>query len=742
MANKGSFGGSVKLTGETEYKRALKEITDNLTVLSSEMKVVTSSFSKNEDSVSSLNEKNNILNKKLEEQNKALSEAKKMLDEAKSSTDSNATTIKKWQTELNKAQAEVNKTSKEIEDNEKTLDALEKANVSNTKELKNFEKAEEDAGKSSLTLGDIIKANLISDVIKGGFNMLVDSVKKFSHALNECIDVYQNVEEQEQKFRTAIQNTTDATEEDVQAYVRLAAEKEKHGVVSKAAILNGYQELATYTTQKESIEALTDAMLDMTVQQYGMNATEEQTLSIATRLGKALSNGDYSGLAKMGYYFSDAEKQAMKFGTEEDRVNALLEAITGSVGGMNEALAQTNAGKVKIASSYIDDMKESVGNLASDMKNNLISEFLPSIEQMSTALSEMVTGDLSIDEGIQKITDGVLVGLDTITQMLPNVLETGLNIVGKLIEGIVQAIPNMMPAITQLVMTLISNLVASLPNILQTGITILLELVNGITQALPELIPVAIQAIMALVNTMLDNIDEIIECGIQLLVALTEGIMNALPELISRLPEIIIKLTSKLIELAPQLLSAALRIMAALGEGLIKFIPEIISRIPQIIKSMVNAFKERFGDFKSIGTNLLKGLWEGMGNTVQWLKDKIKSMVGDVTKFIKKLFGIHSPSTVFRDEIGTNLALGIGEGFDDTMKDVSRNMADAIPTDFGAISSSDVNGILFSSQPGNNYDYSLMVNAFKEALSEMKIELDDEVAGNFVEKAVEKVVYQ
>ena len=36
------FGGAVKLTGESEYRRALKQISDNLTVLSSEMKVVNS----------------------------------------------------------------------------------------------------------------------------------------------------------------------------------------------------------------------------------------------------------------------------------------------------------------------------------------------------------------------------------------------------------------------------------------------------------------------------------------------------------------------------------------------------------------------------------------------------------------------------------------------------------------------------------------------------------------------------
>ena len=49
MASK-SFGGTVKLTGESEYQKALRGITDNLKVLNSEMKVVTSQYDKNDGS--------------------------------------------------------------------------------------------------------------------------------------------------------------------------------------------------------------------------------------------------------------------------------------------------------------------------------------------------------------------------------------------------------------------------------------------------------------------------------------------------------------------------------------------------------------------------------------------------------------------------------------------------------------------------------------------------------------------
>lgn len=256
-------------------------------------------------------------------------------------------------------------------------------------------------------------------------------------------------------------------------------------------------------------------------------------------------------------------------------------------------------------------------------------------DEVLPIINGILDGTLGIDEGINKLTETFLNG----------------------------------------VMSMVNSLLVNLPTFLQMGINILLSLIQGITQALPDLIPTMVQVIMDMVNILLDNIDLIIECGIQLLVALTEGIMNALPELISRLPEIIIKIVSKLIELSPQLLSAALRIIMALAEGLIKFIPQLISKIPKIIKSMVSAFKQGISNFINIGKNLLNGLWEGIKNTKDWLLNKIKGFAKTITDGIKSFFGIHSPSKLFRDEIGKNLILGVGVAFekDDSLIDKQIN---------------------------------------------------------------------
>lgn len=383
----------------------------------------------------------------------------------------------------------------------------------------------------------------------------------------------------------------------------------------------------------------------------GIKGTQEGFLEAAHNAGymvddvKELTSSDILDIL---------EKTAEQYGVLGKTAEEAMKTIQGSTKATKAAwtnlvtgIADDNADFDKL----VDDFVDSVGA----MFDNLIPRILTSLEGIGKLMPKLI---------------------EVLMNHLPEIIQTGQNILNALLQGIVENIPQMMSTITQVILSLVDFIIQNLPMILQAGITILLELIKGITQALPDLIPTMVQVIMDMVNILLDNIDEIIECGIQLLVALTEGIMNALPELIARLPEIIIKIVSKLIELSPQLLSAALRIIMALAEGLIKYIPEIISRIPQIIKSMINAFKESFSDFKNIGNNMLKGLWEGMSNTLEWLKNKIKGLVGDVTKFIKNLFGIHSPSRLFRDEIGKNLILGVGVAFEKDDDLINKQISD------------------------------------------------------------------
>ena len=395
------------------------------------------------------------------------------------------------------------------------------------------------------------------------------------------------------------------------------------------------------------------------------------------------------------------EKAADQYGVLGKTAKEAMKTIQGSTKATKAAwtnlvtgIADDNADFDKLVNDFVDSV--------SAMLDNLIPRILIAIE--------------GLGELMPKLTEVLM-------NHLPEIIQTGQNILNALLQGIVENIPQMAATITQVILSLVDFITQNLPMILQAGITILLELIKGITEALPELIPIMVQVIMDMVNILLDNIDEIIECGIELLVALTEGIMNALPELIARLPEIIIKIVSKLIELAPQLLSAALRIILALAEGLIKFIPEIISRIPQIIKSMVNALKQGVGDFANIGKNLMNGLWNGIKNTWNGLKNKAEDLGKGIVNKFKSVFGIHSPSKLFRDEIGKNLILGVGVAFEkdddlinkqinDFGDDVYKKMQGAVNMETGKMAFSGTSGSISQILSSNaTFDGNFVVKA-------------------------------
>jgi phage-related protein len=140
-------------------------------------------------------------------------------------------------------------------------------------------------------------------------------------------------------------------------------------------------------------------------------------------------------------------------------------------------------------------------------------------------------------------------------------------------------------------------------------------------------------------------------------------------------------------------------------------------------------------DMLEIGKNLVEGLIDGIDNMTDWAIDKITSFGDEITDGLCEFFGIQSPSKLYRDEIGKYLAEGIGEGFTDEMDTVSQEMQDSIPTSFDT----DYDGVISST---GGVDTTLLVRAFKEALSEMKVELDDREIGQFIDKTVTQAIYQ
>ena len=102
--------------------------------------------------------------------------------------------------------------------------------------------------------------------------------------------------------------------------------------------------------------------------------------------------------------------------------------------------------------------------------------------------------------------------------------------------------------------------------------------------------------------------------------------------------------------------------------------------IKNVVEKIKNGFSKLPQAMVNVGKNIVTGIANGIGNMAGWLFDKIKSFKDAVLNKFKSFFGIHSPSTLLRDQVGVFMAKGIGEGFVGEMGTVSKQMNKALST--------------------------------------------------------------
>lgn len=120
-------------------------------------------------------------------------------------------------------------------------------------------------------------------------------------------------------------------------------------------------------------------------------------------------------------------------------------------------------------------------------------------------------------------------------------------------------------------------------------------------------------------------------------------------------------------------------IMAGLKQGVLNKINNVIQafgqlkqRITDKLKSLVDTAKNI--NWADIGTNIVNGIIDGLNRAWQWLTGAIQQMCRNLLQSAKNILGIHSPSKVFREQIGENIGAGIEEGLDDSAGGLTAQM--------------------------------------------------------------------
>ena len=242
------------------------------------------------------------------------------------------------------------------------------------------------------------------------------------------------------------------------------------------------------------------------------------------------------------------------------------------------------------------------------------------------------------------------------------ILDAGLQLIVGLGQGLLQSLPSLIVKLPLIITGIVDFLISAIPMIIEAGIQLLTSLVAELPTIIQAIVVVLPQIISSIVDALIGNIPLIIQAGIDLLTAL----IGALPEIIQTLcdamPEIVQRICVALTDNIPLIIEAGVDLLLALIENLPQIITELVKAVPQIVTALLDGFGSFLDSFGEIGEALINGLWEGIkrvwGNLTSWFSSAWDNVVGSVKSFL----GIASPSKVFAD-IGKNMALGVGEGW-------------------------------------------------------------------------------
>jgi phage-related protein len=414
----------------------------------------------------------------------------------------------------------------------------------------------------------------------------------------------------------------------------------------------------------------------------------------------------------------------------------LLKSITPFVSLIGKGLTGALEGSAG-ASEMLSEGLAGIANAIVERLTSILPTILSVIVQIIPQIVQTLVGQLPTL--LQTVIGIVIQIVNTLTATLPQIITAIMEVLPMLINQLIASIPQLLQAAIQLLMalvdalpTIITALINALPSVIDTIITavinsipLLLDASIQLLMAIIDAIPVILDAIIenlptiidAIINGVLDALPLLFDASITLFFALIDAIPVIVQELMKAMPQIIGAILTSIRDALPKLFSTAKDLFGKIIEAVGDLIKKLPSKMGEIISSIVEGLKKGISKIKNIGSDIIKGLWNGIKDMGSWIGEKIKGFGDSILSGIKNFFGIHSPSKVMSDQVGKNLALGIGEGFEKNIGDVNDEITSAMNFDDAKFSVNAQRGGFGLSRGGTVINYT---NNFKQAYTSQK----------------------
>lgn len=694
------IGPKIGIDGEAQFRKEIQQITENIKTLGSEFKVVASAADAEGESIDSLSQKNEILTKTIGQLEDRLAAQRNMLDRATEKYGEADSRTQKWQRTVNATETELNQLRAQINKNNTAMDKLESG-------TRDADDAMDDLGSAAESTGGKLSAMTVA---MG--NLIASGIQAAISAVGNLVSSLWNLDEATEEFRRAQGRLNTAFE--AAGFSAEAAEEAYDGFYSVLGdtdtATEASQLLAQLAESEEDVARWTEIAAGVSGT-FGDSLPIESLIEAANETAKV---GEVTGtladaLNWVGISEDEFNEKLAECSSESERNRLIMETLSAQYDDAADAFRRNNAVLIEARENQaaMDRTLANLGSTIANIKNQLTNALGPALRGIVDAFNAILSGEegggASLGAALQQF-------FASIGELAPQVMEVG----GQILSGIAQGI------------------VTALPTLLTTAGQIITELANGIVNAIPNLVARLPEIITNFVNFISEQLPTILEEGTRLLNEFVTGIINAIPDFVARLPEMITAFVGFVTDNLPTILQSGVDILTNLIQGIIDTIPELVNHLPEIVNAIVNGIGDLMGSIIDIGENIVKGIWEGITNLAEWIREKVTGFFNSIVNGAKRLLGIASPSKLFADEIGENMGLGIGEGFENSMgtvqREINRAMGGLLPDVSGNVS---VTGSTASSG-GVGSGAADFAGAISRALSGAAVYMDGRKVGQLI----------
>ena len=786
-----ALGGSIKLQGESEYRRALSQITQNLREVSSEMKIVTSTYDKNDTSTDALTAKSDVLNKRLEEQKsklKLVSDQYKLYQNAvKQSADEHTQLGEKLESAKSKLaslEAQSGKNTKEYEEQKKAVDDLQKqydesteaqdknkkslsqlavqmnnaqADVNKTtKEIKNLGN-ESDKLNDGFTVLKGTMANLASQAISkvvDGFKELVGGAVDYQKSMEYYTTSFTVMTGSAEKASETVQKLSDigattpfdmpqladatsllmnfgfSADDAVDSMMMLGdisqGNAEKLDTIARAfGKMNSAQKVSL-----ESINMMIDAGFNPL--QEISEKTGESMQSLYDRISKGKMSVDEitesmkRSTSEGGKYFQSMDAQSQ---TLDGRLSTLSDTVNSKLGESLQPILQ------KAADEWIPNVTTAIDNMDMDSVVTVIDEIISGVGDLFGFIMDNGGTIISLVAGIgtAMLTWNVVSMINGVVGAVKafQLANEGASVAQALLNGVMNANPIM------LVVTLLAGLVATIITLWNTNEGFRNAVIN-VWNAFKDTVGNVITSVGGFIDNLISWFQALPGRIGAFLGEVIGNVQNWASNMVSRASEAGSNFVGSVVSFISGLPSAVWNWLSSALNNVWNFAGQLAQAGANAASGLVNNIIGRISSLPSQlynwGVDMVRGIANGIRNAIGYVTNAVSSVANKIKSFLHFSRPDEGPLAEYESWMPDMV-----EGLSDSLRKASPELISQTESLANGMSDAfNVNGGVSAS---GGRSYNSMVEAFKDALSQVKIEMDDEEMGHFVDKTVTKLIY-